>query len=188
MRRTVVVALGHRARHGKDTLAGMIHALFPTTSKLYSLADDLKAHCRVNLGMTKKDSPLLQREGSRIREEKGLDFWIRLVQLKIEEHEDNLAGKPHIAIVPDMRYLNEKEWVEASGGLTVKVSRLNADGTLFIDPSRPADHPSEIELEGATFNKHIVAKHGDFGALERASHEIAEILKERMGRLSKENL
>lgn len=188
MRRTVVVGLGHRARHGKDTLANMLHALFPRESRLYSLADDLKAHCRVNLGMTKKDSPLLQKEGQRIRQEKGLDFWIRLVQLKIEEHEDNLAGKPHIAIIPDMRYSNEKEWIESSGGLTVKVSRLNIDGTPFFDPSRDPNHASENELEGATFNKLVIAKHGDFAALERASYEIDEILKERMNRLSKESL
>jgi hypothetical protein len=183
----LLLGLGHRARHGKDTFAMMVHARLPRDSRIYSFADDLKAYCRVCYGMTTKDSVLLQREGQRFRREKDLDFWIRLVQLKIEEHEESIQ-RPHIAIIPDMRYANEYAWVKANSGITVKIKRLNPDGSLYIDPSRPSDHPSETELESVPFDFEVVAESGDFAALENAADHIAQLLKERLILRQKEYL
>lgn len=172
--KTIVVGIGHRARHGKDTLATKLHTLLPSESRLYSLADDLKAYCRVAHGMREKNAPLLQDVGQFYRKHYGEDFWINILQSKIEEQQ------PLIAIVPDVRYFNELHWVERHDGITVKVARLNEDGTLFIDPSRPADHPSECELEQAQFDYHITAKHGEFSVLDQAAQRLAVVLRSRL--------
>ena len=154
MEDTLIVGVGHKARHGKDTVAKILHSFSPMESRIFSFAADLKGMCRVVHGMRDKDAPLLQREGSRFRETNP-DIFVECLEAQIRDE------APKIAIIPDMRYKNEMEWIKNRGGITVRVSRLNVDGTPFIDPSRPADHPSEIDLDDAEFHHEVTVKTGE---------------------------
>lgn len=137
----LIVGLGHRARHGKDTVAQFFIGLEPELLiQRFAFADDLYAYCRIEYGMTKKNAPLLQKVGVEMREKRHKDIWVRSVDTKIKE------ADPVIAIVTDVRFKNEASWVKANGGLLVRVERLNADGSRYVAADRDPNHQSEIEL------------------------------------------
>lgn len=96
--------------------------------------------------MKGKDAPLLQKTGVFYRDAVDPDVWVNSVYSKI------LADRPRLALISDVRFPNEMAFVKALGGTTVKVSRRDADGNQFVDPSRPADHPSETALDDAAWD------------------------------------
>lgn len=104
--------------------------------------------------MIGKDAPLLQRVGVAMREDDP-DVWIRSVYSKI------LAARPAVAVVTDVRFPNELDMIRAMGGEAWKVERRHADGSPFVDPSRPATHESETALDGAAWDRVIVNPDGD---------------------------
>lgn len=163
--RTFLIGVGHKARHGKDYLSKILHAQSPLETKIFSFAADLKGYCRVAHGMRHKDAPLLQRVGSELRKENP-DVFVECVEQQIVEE------NPHVAIIPDMRYPNEFDWVKNHGGITIKVVRQNPDGSLYIDPSRPSDHPSETALDNHKFDYVVLAESGNLIALENAAKSI----------------
>lgn len=135
-----VLGVGHKARHGKDSACAVMHTLLPRSSRIMAFADDLKALARAFFGMSEKDGALLQWLGAEVR---AIDeeHWIKAMYARIREL------KPRVVLIPDMRYRNEAAFVKQMGGVTLKVERHNEDGTLFLDPARPATHQSEIDLD-----------------------------------------
>lgn len=167
---TVIVGLGHRARHGKDTVAKLLHTLAPFDTKVYSFAAALKTFCRVNGWMTTKDGPLLQRVGTEVfRECVDPEMWVRVLELEIGE------DAPRVALVPDMRFKNEKRFVEERG-ISVRVERRLTDGSLYVDPSRPATHRSEIDLAGESFDYSFTASDGGLPTLYEAAKTLRRAL------------
>ena len=177
---TILVGLGNKARSGKDTFAGMVHSRLPSESKIYSFANALKAYARVSSLMKQKDGPLLQIVGTEVFRRSDPGFWIRMLAYQIQEE------APKIALIPDMRFPDEKEWVEKNG-ISIKVIRLKSNGNQFISPDRPANHPSEVALDNSEFDYSFSAKDGDFRTLENAADTIAEILKVKLHDLNKRN-
>lgn len=170
LKNTVIVGLGHRARHGKDTVAKLLHASAPFDTKVYSFAAALKTFCRVNGWMTSKDGPLLQRVGTEVfRECVDPELWVRVLELEIGE------DAPRVAIIPDMRFKNEKRFVEQRG-LSVRIERRLADGSLYVDPSRPATHKSEIDLAGESFDYSFTASDGGLPTLYEAAKTLRSAL------------
>lgn len=164
----IVIGLGHRARHGKDTIANVICHAYPEARR-YSFADDLKAYCRIVHQMVGKDAPLLQRVGMEWRE-KDPEVWVRSVYGKIAEE------RPMLAILTDVRFPNELDFVKQLGGTTIRVTRYQPDGSMYVDPSRPADHPSEIALADASWDIEIYNS-SDVASLETiALHAIDDLL------------
>lgn len=159
-----VIGIGCKARQGKDTLASAIHALYPKRSKIYHFADVLKAYCRVNGWMAAKDPRVLQAVGDLIPEHRiidALDYQLR------EE-------KPDIAIVADLRTIKEYQWVRDYEGTTIRVIRSLPDGSQYIDPSRPADHHTEIQLDKLRFDYVARADDGRVEVLDVYARQILE--------------
>jgi hypothetical protein len=119
---------------------------FPGDVQRFSFADDLYAVCRALHGMTTKDPVLLQRVGVAQRE-KDPGTWIRCVDTKIRE------AQPRVAVITDVRFPNEFDFVKRHGGVCWKVERRLSNGSLFVDPSRPADHVSEVALDTAPWDR-----------------------------------
>lgn len=155
IKRPIIIGFGNKARHGKDTAAEAIVAFYERQNKTrfqhlgkafgtravrHGWADSLYQIARDEYGMKEKDSPLLQRIGNERRVTHGSDYWIRKLAEKIRLEDD-------IVVIPDCRYWNEAEWVKANNGYMINVTRLNADGTPFVDPSRDPNHVSETELD-----------------------------------------
>ena len=146
-----LIGLCGKKSSGKDTVCTIIRAwekrlVLPVVR--YAFADALKADIAQAFGTTvdfinaNKKNPvmrkLLQLYGVARREERAT-FWINKMELKLFE---NLGAKPnHIAIVTDVRFQNEAEFIRGYGGRIVKIDR----GELPLDM-----HISETELNSIT--------------------------------------
>src|SRR6266478_704889 len=163
----LLLGFGSKARQGKDTAGEAVlnyyqqkrdlalrHGLrvIPSVG-LYKFAAALYQEAREFHGMTDKDAALLQRVGTERRAEDP-EYWVKRCFATVA-HE-----APHIAIITDVRYLNEAAAIKAQGGYVIRVTRLNQDGTQYIADDRPANHPSETELDDYNFDYDIVAKTG----------------------------
>jgi len=171
----LLLAFGNKARNGKDTAAAAIQDYFdqklanhimyygevpskiaalPPIVKIFRFADGVYEEARTKYGMTEKNSVLLQQIGHG-RRQSDPEYWIRQCFEKIESEKD--SGRL-IAIIADMRYRNEAEFVKRRGGFLVNVTRINPDGKPYIAQDRSADHPSEIELDDCNWDYRIVSK------------------------------
>ena len=136
---TLVIGLGHKARHGKDSAAKYLMLRYG--AQKFSFASGLYSVARCCFNMTQKDPRLLQALGTEVGRSHDNDRWIRNLYWQIMDE------KPAVAVVPDCRFPNEFDFIKAVGGVCIKVARFNVDGTPFVAPDRPADHPSETALD-----------------------------------------
>lgn len=170
---SLLIGFGNKARHGKDSAATAIleHIAARNLSiarhydKGYALpaaqfrfAEALYKEARELHGMTEKDAPLLQQIGSQRRSENE-NYWVNKVSVGTNAF---FAAAPHgVVIITDVRYKNEAAWIKANGGFLINVSRYEADGSLFVAPDRPANHPSEVELDGYNWDYYIRTRSGE---------------------------
>lgn len=184
---SIVFGFGHRARHGKDTVAAEIikqrGADYDVRS--YSFAKELKDEvnqCAMKSGgminlfapglydpmggfmqangnflplpewvkyesnpdMSDplcpygKQRTLLQWWGTEYRRSIDENYWVGRVAARLE------ADKPEIALMTDMRFPNEMQFVQQYGH-AIKVERLDADGNIYVAPGI-TPHPSEEAL------------------------------------------
>jgi len=166
----LLLAFGNKARNGKDTAAEAICDYYTrqyalkarvygaasgaSAAKIFRFAEALYEECRTMYGMKEKDAPLLQRIGQARRDEDPL-YWVKICYSKILS---SSVARNGIAIIPDLRYKNEAEFLKSKGGILINVKRLNEDGTQYIADDRDPSHPSEIELDGYNWDYYIVSK------------------------------
>lgn len=160
---TLIIGIGHKARQGKDTVANYWHSLLPQHMKLYSFADELKLYCKTHHAelewkwqlahQTKqkpgwKDDPIygctsiLQWYGTEVVRRQNPNHWVE----QVDEHINQ--DRPHIAVIRDVRFPNEAEYVKQNAGILVDVRRYTVDGDLYVDPGRDPKHESEVALDG----------------------------------------
>lgn len=181
---TLIIGIGNKAQNGKDSAGEAVvdyydqknalqykHSLPPSgpTVKLHKFAAALYDIARKEYGMTVKDAPLLQRIGQERRQE-NLNYWVDKMFASIQPTTD-------IAVITDVRYLNEAAAIKAKGGYLVNVTRLNPDGTQYITNDRPADHPSETELDGYNWDFHLINSHGHRALLAQQAITLVEYLR-----------
>lgn len=184
----LLLAFGSKARQGKDVAGeavvehfirqqAMLNRFYETNSlkpgpaaQLFKFADALYKECRELHGMTEKDAPLLQRVGTERRAENP-KYWIDQVFAQIDR------VNPEVAVITDLRYRNEARAIKDRGGVIIQVSRMNQDGTPFVATDRPADHPSEIDLDGHRFDHYISAYSGEVALVAQLAITIAEYEK-----------
>lgn len=213
---TLVIGIGNRARHGKDTAGeaivdyyarraemsykhGQVSSKF-VKAKIYKWADALYAEVNAWLGEESgkfwlsgrtdihyglyapwqkgqiavlpdwvrptpnaeilsiapfgKHAKLLQWWGTEYRRTQDSDYWVNTLVGRITRE------NPDIALITDTRFKNEAQAVKDLGGYTLNVSRKNANGSPYVDPSRPADHPSETDLDDWNWDLKIINSYG----------------------------
>jgi hypothetical protein len=150
----LIVGFGSKARQGKDSAAYAIqdyaHRLSLAEVRIFKFATALYQECEEHHGMIGKDAPLLQRVGQS-RRQQNENYWVDRLKFSM----GNFKG---IALITDVRHKNEAQWIRDSGGFLVNVTRINDDGTPFISLDRPADHPSETELDDYNWDAYIKTK------------------------------
>jgi hypothetical protein len=143
----MIIGVSGVARSGKDTLANNFVKIFKKIgikAKRYALADELKREVRPFLkkktglnSFTQNDDekkiirPFLVAYGTHIRRALNEDCWI-----------DSLSSylkKDEIAIISDVRYKNEADWIQKNGFL-IHISRLDKENNRI----KPAN-AEEIE-------------------------------------------
>jgi len=223
----LLLGLGNRARHGKDTFAAAIELYFakqngaaakhglanykPIVVQKIAFADALYREVNEWLGTATgqgfihngaqrvfgdtyvpdwvvptqnaeksarapygKHAKLLQWWGTEYRRAQDPDYWVK-------QWVAGINPKANIVLATDMRFFNEAAAVKSVGGFTVRVSRKNEDGTPFVDPSRPADHISETQLDGYNYDHEITVKTGDQVLLEEWAITLVHYLRALKG-------
>ena len=139
----LLIGLSGKKRSGKDTAATMIREALPHHNVVtLSFALPLKAFVAraYNISVEQLENEkarwrkALQFTGSYCRELYGDDYWIRQVNVQLNQCTDT-----DVVIITDVRYRNEADYVRKLGGVVVRVNRPNVD-TLDM-------HSSEIELD-----------------------------------------
>lgn len=198
----LVIGIGYKARHGKDTVAQVMKEALEKDYKVevIPLAKALKEEVNtmdqfevcLKLGIlydTKPDmtdplcntkhgkqSRLLQYFGELRRKEDPF-YWVKKLR-------DNIAkSRPEIVIIPDIRYKNEFAFVKACKGYMIRVSRLG-----FTDLSRDPKHISETELDGVTFDITIDVMDGDLNQLKSDAITALKLIEAHLTPKNDENL
>jgi hypothetical protein len=155
---TKIVGLGYKARQGKTFVADAMKAAGGDRVKLYAFAEELKTFCRdhhdelfatyPDVPKTQKDDPIygytamLQHYGTNVVRAANPNHWVETLTKRIE------AEKPEIAVITDVRFPNEAQFVKDNDGVLIRIQRILADGTQYLDPNRDPKHPSEVALDG----------------------------------------
>jgi hypothetical protein len=142
-----VIGIGHKARQGKDTVCQAMIEADASSVKRYAFADAMKMYCRLFHGMTTKNSEMLQRIGTEKRQADPW-FWIKQLYWNIEEQ------RPRFAVISDVRLRTEAAFVKNLGGIVVNVTRYE-NGQPYVDPSRPATHVTESEMDGYDYDYYL---------------------------------
>lgn len=158
------IALGNKARVGKDTIASYIASRAPYdiisfAAPLYSIARAVQEICGRPV---EKDPALLQLLGEQLRRLYGGDLWINIALREIQR---SRAAQRRV-IVTDMRYRAEMAALKALGFLTLRVCR--EDRPIDRDPT----HISEVDLDECEFDHHV----DNNGTIEELRARVDEIL------------
>ena len=149
-----IIGLCGGMKSGKSTVA-QLFSLNHENVKVMSFATGVRCEVARGMGLphtqfiTDFDKetirPLLQAWGQEMRNIMGEDYWIRLVEYRVNEVEQN-----DVVIIDDVRYLNECAWIIENGGVII---RLDCDEDCRINRGANDDedslrHPSEVALDG----------------------------------------
>lgn len=186
--RTLYIGLGHKARQGKNVVASVLKQLGGDKVKEYALADELKRYCKENHDelvrqypevdlANRKDDPIygyvgmLQHVGTNIIRAKNPDYWVECLASRIK------SDNPDVALVTDIRFPNEAQWIHDNAGALVKIVRIKKDGTQYIAPDRDPNHPSETALDNySEWDFVILAADGEVEALKDTAASLYEML------------
>jgi len=149
----MIIGIAGVARSGKDTLANNFIQIFNRLgikAKRYALADELKREVgpflkeKTGLDVFSQDDavkkmirPLLVAYGTHIRRALNENCWIDNITPILKEDE--------IAIISDIRYKNEADWVQKNGFL-IHISRLDKDNQLVV-PANPEEQANDPLLQ-----------------------------------------
>ena len=162
----MIIGILGRARSGKSTVASNLVRLATTMNHLqasqYDIGQEVLDFC-ISSGRLhpKKREELLPHElhtlvlvGKQKREEEP-DFWLDKIGRRMC-HE-----APDVAVIPNVRYTNEADFVRQHGGYLIRVVALNPNGSEYISPDRDANHESETELLGVRTDFTLTAYKGE---------------------------
>ena len=159
----MIVGIGHKARHGKSTVAETLCEEAyrrGRSARIIGFADALKAYCRVMHLMKEKDPAQLQAVGSQFRDIDP-DFWVKILLHTISE-----LPLGTLVLVPDLRYENEARKIRELGGLLIDVRRIWPGGQTWYSNDRDPAHASEVGLDGwEDWDRTLVAETGDLVGL-----------------------
>ena len=159
----MLIGISGKKRSGKDTVGAMVvewlneHG-FDAAQVAFAdqLKDEVAEATGVNRRMQEMDKerwrPILQWWGVEFRRHYfGQDYWLRKMVEKL------LTMDEEFAVVTDVRFRDEADYIRASGGFVVRVERETGlqDG-----------HVSELNLDGYDGFDYVLNNHKDIDSLE----------------------
>lgn len=183
-----IIAFTGRAGSGKDTAAAMllelIDARYGEHAIRLAFADPIRACIRLMVAAGERhyltDRALKEQPipslGCSYRElaqtlgdwgrSRHPDYWVRILANSVATWDS------HIAVITDVRYPNEAEWIAANDGVLIHINRPGIDGVR--------EHSSETHVDqlGATFTIHNL---GTLAELQLAvEHTAARIVADKL--------
>lgn len=174
----LIIGITGKARAGKDTIGNLLwkdHAF-----ERFAFADNLKSACVEIFGLSpeqvwcdEKEEPdtywnttprnLLQYFGTEVmREGFGKDIWIKSLGRSLD---NDLPSK---AVITDVRFDNEAEFVRGRGGIIINVTRTNGPSIAT------ANHASEAGISPHLVD-YTVTNDGTIDELRKAIYELPKI-------------
>lgn len=176
----IVLGVGNRARQGKSLFCATIIercSFIGISCREYSISEAI-IQCCIAEGILPKnakreacDPNILVRVGNAKRAERK-DYWVNEISKAID------IDKPQVALIPNVRFPQEVELVKSLGGYTVRVRRLNPNGTFYISPDRNPNDPCECTLDLAAWDFEIVNMPGREFWLRRQAAALFDYLRE----------
>jgi len=166
-----IVGLAGRAYAGKTTVAkhlvehyGYTRLAFADALKTMLITAGMCTHDECYSVKTEQSRWLLQKVGTEIfRKQVHADFWVQRTAAAVIELLK--AGKR--IVIDDIRFPNEARLVKSYMGaaVLVKLERVNADGTPFVDAQAGGEHDSERLIDTIEADYIITAVSGNTGHL-----------------------
>lgn len=204
---SLIFAFGHRAQHGKDTVAEEVikrrsgsgpgwyqmkhmafaHALKQEVNDMAERSGGMRnLFLRLDLPewVTYDSDPDMSDPYSPLGKQRKLLQWYGAYRR--EQDEDywvkRVAARiekeqPEVCIITDLRYPNEMAFVQEYGD-AIKVERVNSDGTLYIAPG-VIPHPSEEALADSKDWDAVLTNDGTLEDLKDAGVKLFDMLMER---------
>lgn len=182
-----IIAIGHKQRRGKDTLASMIQRRMPHF-RIFKISGAIKEAVAEDMGISTDELEMLKNadpsvrqriidHGQQTREKWGDDFWAS--QLIYENPSKSL-------IIPDLRLKVEANFISfyCNGGagasffinLTCTDEEASERGTLSCQ-----DDPTETELDGWDGYDLTIKNNGSLEHLDAASELAVMDIKRKWG-------
>lgn len=182
MKKPIIVLISGKAEHGKDAFADAFIKEAGDKQGFRCLrikyGDILKFVCSKYFGWNgekdEKGREILQQVGTNLCRNNNPNVWVNCVK----EITKGLQTEYDFVLVPDCRFPNELEWDDTPFFFfTVRVARLNEDGTQFSNHLTEEQklHPSETALDEWKFNYTVESK-----TLEDLSFAAESILKDML--------
>jgi hypothetical protein len=171
----LLIGIGTKKGSGKDTLAQFMYSAIKEHCVIIHFADALKQEvaeaCQVPIQCIEENKPvfrpILQWWGTEFKRRffKDDNYWIEALHRKFLLY----RVKPKIAIIPDVRFPNEFNFVKENNGILIKVCR---------EQSYKDNHDSETALDNYTGWDHVIDNNGNLFELEDKARLLASIATE----------
>ena len=178
-----IIAIAGNARCGKDTLGKNISELlneYGIKSSTYSFADELKRETDKFLletigisAYTDNDEeklvirPFLVFWGTEIRRKINPSIWVDKVFQRIKTDE--------VAIITDLRFENELDFVKSNNGSLIYLSRINPDGN-YVGPANDYEKTNNEFLAKNADSNFTWLSSDDLSLIKLLSNEALETI------------
>lgn len=183
MKNKHIIAIAGNARSGKDTLGKNICELlreYDINAATYSFADQLRAEVdsflQETLGISAYTTdnrekiiirPFLVFWGTEIRRWMNASVWIDKLNERIKHNE--------VAVITDLRFENEYNFVKENGGLVVYLTRIDKNG-CEIQPANSYEKENNVFLSNNADSNFAWLSSNDDSLLKSISNELLETI------------
>lgn len=183
----MIIGITGRAEAGKSTAAEAIvlrGAALGYKARSYELSGYILRHCiaeglippKQRQSLTKDEIALLIQVGDSVRQTDPA-LWAKkaLADIAADEPGDS---QQLVAIIPNIRRAFEADVIRAAGGVIVRVTALNKNGSEFISQTRDPNHDLETDQYLIRPDYFLQTRRGDSSLLTRFAAALLDHLLE----------
>lgn len=167
----LVLGLGGKPGSGKTTAAEAIRACLPEETRIYSVSEIICEEMGVKREDV-KDARVLQDYATKKRKIDAMHYCKKIVQALTRD-------APQIAVIPNIRTMEEIAVVRFFGGSLIRYTCLDVDGSVLVTNDRDMNHPLETALDDFNWDFYITARCGESRLVGIQTMGLVHFLHER---------